>query len=112
MSSHDLHTLHIERNQCARNTQVDEHEDLDFEAEAFGEIDPNIHEEENRAAENGEICDGESLKKRAALVITALLSQPNLTYSTIERMIQQSSNLVDSIVSNLEFQTKQFLENE
>lgn len=58
------------------------------------------------------MCDGESLKKRAALVITALLSQPNLTYSTIERIIQQSSNLVDSLVSKLEFQTKQFLENE
>lgn len=109
LSSHDLRTVHndIERNQCARN--INEDEDLHLEAEVFGK-NPDVHVEENRATENnGDICDGESLKKRAALVITALLSQPNLTHSTIERVIHQSSSLVDSIVSNLECKTKQFV---
>lgn len=89
--------------------------DLEGDQE-HADIHHHVYDEENNAMEENDADEDLErgadlqLQKRAALFITALLSQPNVTYATVHRVVEQSSSLIDDIVTSLEHKTVDFLQ--
>ena len=71
--------------------------------------DPGQDESGGGGAENEDRPFEELIKEHAGLFLTELLSQPNVTHVTAQKVIYQTTSLVDRIVSDLETKTRDFI---